>query len=159
METLFFDLSEAEFTKGRKILIWVVAAFFFLAGIWDLIANSVLNIKTFTPSLAIIPLAISLFMSAFAAFATIKRKDHYFCVDNDKIEFRNGLINPKKYSFLWNTISEIHLPPKQKNAILQFNDGKSYTINLLWIEKKKSIAIRRHIYYFAKEKNIILKKN
>jgi hypothetical protein len=158
METLFYDLSEAEFSKGRKILIWILAAFFFLAGLWDIFANLVLGIPSFSLNLAVIPLVISLFITLFALFATIKRKDHFFFIDNDKIEFRNGAINPKKHSFLWSNISEIHLPHKQKKALLLLKDGTTYNINLMWIERKKAAAIRKHIYYFAKEKNINLLK-
>jgi hypothetical protein len=158
METLFYDLSEAEFTKGRKILIWILAAFFFLAGIGELFAALVLDIKSFSPTLAIIPFLLGLFIALFAAFATIKRTDHFFRIDEEKIEFRNGIINPKKHSYQWSNITEIHLPNKQKSALLFFKDGSSFDINLMWIEKKKATAIRKHIYYFAKEKNIKLMK-
>ena len=158
METLFYDLSEAEFSKERKILIWVLAAFFFLAGLWYLFSNMLLGMAAFSPALCVIPFGICLFITAFAAFATIKRKDHYFVVDNDKIEFRNGVFKATKRTFVWESISEISLPHKQKNATIRQKDGTSYEINLMWIEKKKATAIRKHIYYFAKEKNIPLKK-
>lgn len=158
METLFYDLSEAEFTKGRKILIWSMAAFFFLASLGELFASIVLDIKSFSPNLAIIPFLLGIFITLFAAFATIKRKDHFFRIDEEKIEFRNGIINPKKHAYQWTNITEIHMPNKQKNALLFFKDGSSFDINLMWIEKKKATAIRKHIYYFAKEKNIKLIK-
>src|SRR4030042_4496108 len=143
MENLFYDLSEAEFTKGRKVIIWSLAAFFFIAGLWNLFSNLVLGNTTFSLGIAIIPFLICLFITLFAAFATIKREDHYFCIDDDKIEFRNGIINPKKHSFPWINISEIHLPHKQKKALLFFKDGSSHDINLMWVEKKKATAIRK----------------
>jgi hypothetical protein len=158
MENLFYNLSEAEFTKGRKILIWILAGFFFIMGLWNLFSNLVLGIGTFSLNLALMPFMISFFITLFAAFATIKRKDHYFCIDDTKIEFRNGILNPKKHSFLWSNITEVHLPVKQKKALLLFKDGTSFKINLMWIEKKKSIIIRKHLYYFAKEKSIKLQR-
>jgi membrane protein YdbS with pleckstrin-like domain len=158
METLFYDLSEAEFTKGRKILIWILAAFFFFAAVWALVATLVFEIPTLSLNMAIILLLISIFIILFAAFATIKRKNHFFCINDEKIEFRNGVISPKMNSFPWNNIAEIHMPHKQKKALLFLKNGSSFTINLMWIEKKKATAIRKHIYYIAKEKNINLLK-
>lgn len=158
MEKLFYDLSEAEFSKSRKVLIWVVAGLFFLIGLWDLFSNLVLGQVTFSTSLAIIPFLISLFIGLIALFATVKRKDHFFLIDEEKIEFKNGVIRPKKHTFLWSDIEKVHLPKNQKNARLFLKGGTNFEINLLWIDKKKATTIRKHIYYFAKEKAIDLIK-
>ena len=101
----------------------------------------VLVIATYNLSLAIIPFLISLFIGLFAAFATIKRENHFFMIDVDKIEFKNGVLKPKDHTFLWRNISEIHMPQRQKKALLYFKDGSMFEINLMWIEKKKAINI------------------
>ena len=94
-------------------------------------------------------------MSAIIAlFATIKRSDLFFSVDDDKIEFRYGLIKPKKHKYMWADIQEITMPSKQRKAMLLFKDGSSYIINLIWIEKRKSSIIKKHIYHTARAKNL-----
>ena len=154
MEKLFYDLSEAEFSKSRKVLIWIMAAMFFLIGLWELFSNLVLGQVAFSTSLAIIPFLISLFMGLIALFATVKRKDHFFIVDEEKIEFKNCIIRPKKHTFLWNNIEKVHLPKNKKNAKLFFKGGTNFEINLMWIDKKKATTIRKYIYCYAKEKAI-----
>ncbi len=158
MEKLFYNLSEEEFSKGRKILLWGFAAIFCVGGIYILIANKVFGHKSIPALISLVPFGISLFVSIIAAFATIKRKDLFFSIDNEKIEFRYGLLKPKKHSFKWIDTKELIMPQRQKKAMLLFNDGSSFVINLTWLQKKKSARIRKHIYYAAREKNLNVKK-
>jgi len=154
MEKLHFNLSEEEFTKGRKLLLWGFAILFFLAGAWVLISSLVLGHKSIPAVLATAPLGISFVVSIIATLATIKRKDLFFLIDDEKIEFRYGLIKPKKHSFKWADIKDLVMPHQQKKALLHMNDGSSFVIDLTYLQKKKAGLIRKHIYYAAKEKNL-----
>jgi hypothetical protein len=158
MEKLYYNLSEEEFTKGRKILLWSFAILFFLAGVYVLFASLVLGHKSIPAILSLAPFGISLVVSIISAFATIKRKDLFFSIDDDKIEFRYGIINPKKYSFKWIDIKELVMPHKQRKAMLLFNDGTSFVIDLTWLQKKKSSHIRKHIFHAARSKNLNVEK-
>jgi membrane protein YdbS with pleckstrin-like domain len=154
MENLNYNLSEEEFSKERKILLWSFATLFFLAGVYVLVINLVFGHKSIPAILSVAPFGISLVVSIIAAFATIKRKDLFFSVDNEKIEFRYGIINPKKHSFNWIDIKDVVMPRKQKKVMLVFNDSSSFVINLTWIQRKKSSHIRKHIYQASREKNL-----
>jgi hypothetical protein len=158
MEKLYYNLSEEEFTKGRKLLLWGFAILFFLAGVWVLFSSLVLGHKSIPAVLATAPLGISLIVSIIAALATIKRKDMFFIIDDEKIEFRYGLLKAKKHSFRWFDIRELVMPHKQKKALLHMNDGSSFVIDLTYLQRKKAGLIRKHIYYAAKEKNLTIKK-
>jgi len=154
MENLYYNLSEEEFTKGRKILLWIFASLFFIAGTYVLFASLILGQKNLPAILATAPYGISLIVSVFATFATIKRKDLFFSVTGDLIEFRYGLFRPKKHSYKWLDIKELIMPHKQKKVKLLMNDGSSYVIDLTWLQRKKSSIIRKHIYHAAREKNM-----
>jgi hypothetical protein len=158
MENLYFNLSEEEFSKERKILLWIFAALFLLAGIYIVIANLLFGQKSIHLFIALITFGISLFVALIAAFATIKRKDLFFAVNNEIIEFRFGILNAKKHSFKWIDIKELVMPSKQKKVLLLLNDGSSFLINLNWLQKKKSSLIRKYIYVNAKEKNLKITK-
>lgn len=154
MEKLYYNLSEEEFTKGRKLLLWGFASLFFLAGVWVLISSLLLGHKSIPAVLATAPFGISLIVTIIAALATIKRKDLFFMIDDDKIEFRYGLLKPKKHSFRWTDVKDLVMPHKQKKALLHFNDGTSFVIDLTYLQGKKAGLIRKHIYYAAKAKNL-----
>ncbi len=154
METLFYNLSEEEFSKGRKILLWIFVAAFFLGGVYVLLASPVFGIHHIKPILSLAPFGISLVVGIIASFATIKRKDLFFLIDDDKIEFRYGLFRPKKYSFPWSGMKEIVMPHKERKARLFMNDGSSFIIDLSWLQRKKSTLIRKHLYHSALAKNI-----
>lgn len=154
MEPLIYNLSEQEFTKGRKVLLWIFALLFFITGLYIILINVFFGDKTIKITVSIVPFAISIVVSLIASLATFKRKQHYFIIDPDKIEYMYGIIRTKTRSFKWQDIKEIHLPHRQKKAMLIFNDGSNFIINLTWIEKKKSSHIRKHIFYVAREKNI-----
>jgi hypothetical protein len=154
MENLYYNLSEEEFTKGRKILLWSFAGLFFMGGIYILIVSLILGQKSIPAILSVAPFGISLVVSVIAAFATFKGTDLFFSIDNDKIEYKFGMIKPVTYSFKWVDIKELIMPHKQKKVKLIFKDNSSFVINLTWIQKKKSSHIRRHIYHVAREKNL-----
>jgi len=154
MESLYYNLSEEEFSKGRKILLWSFAAFFFLGGAYILIISLVIGHKSIPAILSIAPFGISLVVSIIAGFATFKGTDLFFSIDDDKIEFKFGVFKPKTHSFKWIDIKELIMPHKQKKVKLLFKDGSSFVINLTWMQKKKSSHIRKHIYYAAREKDL-----
>jgi hypothetical protein len=154
MDNLFYNLSEEEFSKGRKLLLWGFAALFFLAGLYVLLISLVLGHESIHAVLSLAPFGISLIVGLIAAFDSIKRDDLFFLIDNDKLEFRYGIFNPKKHSFNWIDIKEVVMPHKQKKALLRLKDGSSYVIDLTWLQKKKAGLIRKHIFYAAREKNL-----
>lgn len=154
MENLYYNLSQEEFSTGRKLLLWGFAGLFFLAGVYVLLISLVFGHKSITPVLSIAPFGISIVVSIIAALATIKRKDLFFLIDNDKIEFRYGIFKPARHLFKWIDIKELIMPHKQKKAKLLFKDGSSFVINLNWLQKKKAGLIRKHIFYAAREKDL-----
>lgn len=154
MENLYYNLSEEEFSKGRKILLWIFAAIFFLAGIYVLVVSLIFGQKTVTPVLSLAPFGISLIVSVIAGFATAKRTNLFFSIDNEKIEFRYGLIKPVMHTFKWDGIKELIMPHKQRKVMLLFKDGSSFVIDLTWLQKKKSSHIRKHIFHAAREKDL-----
>jgi hypothetical protein len=154
MEKLFYNLSEAEFSKSRKILLWIFASLFFVAGLGVIFMNVILHEKSILISLSAVPFGISFLVGAIAIFASSPKKDHIFSIDDEKIEFKIGLVAKEMETYFWKDISEIHLPHKQKKVRLILKNSPPVEINLAWIEKKKSSHIRKHFYYLAKEKNI-----
>jgi hypothetical protein len=154
MENLYYNLSEEEFTKGRKILIWIFFAAFFLGGVYVALIGPLFGINRVKPINSLAPFGISFVVGIIAAFATIKRKDLFFLIDNDKVEFRYGMFNPKRYSFKWTDMREIVMPHKERKIMVLFKDGTSYVINLMWIQRKKSFLIRKHFFHMAREKNL-----
>ncbi len=157
MENLYYNLSEEEFSKSRKILLWIFATLFFLGGVYVLL-TPVFGIHNISPLLSLAPFGISFIVGVVAAFATIKRKDVFFSIDDEKIEFRYGLIRPKKYSFQWTNINKMVIPHKERKAKVIFSDGSSYVIDLSYIQRKKSHIIRKHLYQAARNKNLVIEK-
>ncbi len=49
----------------------------------------------------------ALIVGIIAAFATIKRKDLFFLIDDDKIEFRYGIFNHRKKLSSWTDINKL----------------------------------------------------
>jgi len=158
MENLFYDLSEQEFSKGRKILLWIFSGIFLLAGMAIIFMNLFQHNLNIQISFSIAPFGIGIFVGIIAVMATFKRKDHYFLIDNEKIEYRYGLIKPVKFSHKWSDIKEIHMPHREKKVLLVYNNSSSFVVNLTWIEKKKTSHIRKHFFYAAKDKNIPIVK-
>src|SRR5450759_5813317 len=85
MENLYYNLSEEEFSKGRKILLWGFAALFFFAGLYILVASLVLGQKSIPAILSIAPFGISLVVFIIAGIATFKGTDLFFSIDKEKI--------------------------------------------------------------------------
>src|SRR5665647_449936 len=106
MESHYYNLAEKELSKAGKILVWCFGAIFFLSGVFILYRSLILKHVDVSAGLAAIPFAACVAIWAFAAYATVKRKDLYFSVDDDKLEFRYGLIAPKLRSFKWSEIEE-----------------------------------------------------
>lgn len=158
MEKLYYNLSEEEFSKGRKVLVWGFAAFFLMGGIAVLIVSLVLGHKSIKPILSLAPFGICAAASVVAFLATTKRKNQFFTIDNEKLEFRFGLLRPSSQKILWNDIKEVIIPHRQKKALLRFNNGSSCIIDLTWIQKKKSSHIRRHLFQTAAEKKLKITK-
>jgi hypothetical protein len=154
MEKLYYNLSEEEFTKGRKILIWIFFGAFFLGGVYVALIGPLFGVYSVKPILSLAPFGISLIVGLVAAYATIKRKDLFFLIDNDKVEFRYGVFNPKRYSFKLSDMREFVMPHRERKIKVLFKDGNSFIINLTWIQRKKAILIRKHFYQIAKERNI-----
>ena len=158
MESNYYNLAEKDFSKEGKILIWCFCAMFFLSGIFILYRSLILKNVDISADLALIPFGAGLVVSVFATYATVKRKDLFFLVNDDKLEFRYGIIAPKLRSFKWIDIKELVVPSTQKKLKLVFSSGDFFIINLTWIEKKKSTHIIKHIYQTAREKNLKIEK-
>jgi hypothetical protein len=154
MEKLYYNLSEEEFSKGRKILLWSFAGLFFLAGVYVLVVSLIFGQKSISPVLSVAPFGISLVVSVISGFATFKGTDLFFSIDDDKLEYKFGMIKPMTHSFKWIDIKELVMPRKQKKVKLIFKDGSTFVINLTWMERKKSSHIRKHLFYVAREKDL-----
>jgi len=46
------------------------------------------------------------------------------------------------------------MPYKQSRVKLKLTNGTSFIINLTWLERKKAVRIKKHIYYTARTKNM-----
>jgi hypothetical protein len=84
MENLYYNLSEEEFSAGRKTLLWGFSALFFVAGGYILVVSLLLGHKSIPAVLAAAPFGISLAVAAIASFATIKGTDQFFSIDQRK---------------------------------------------------------------------------
>jgi len=158
MENLYQNLSEKEFSRGSKILLWSFATLFFVAGVYVLFVSLVLGQKSIPAILSIAPFGISLIVFIIAGTATFKGTDLYFSIDMEKIEYKFGVIRPVTHSFKWIDINELVMPGRQKKVKLVFKDGSSFIINLTWIQRRKSSSIRKHIYHVAREKDLNVRK-
>lgn len=158
MENLYQNLSEKEFSRGSKILLWSFATLFFIAGLYVLFVSLVLGHKSIPAILSIAPFGISLIVFTIAATATFKGTDLYFSIDREKIEYKFGILRPVTHSFKWAEINDLVMPSRQKKVKLVFKDGSSFVINLTWIQRKKSSSIRKHIYHVAREKDLSVRK-
>jgi len=158
MESIYYNLSEEEFSKGRKTLLWVFTGFFFIGGLGVLAASPVLGFHKIKPVMSLAPFGISLIVGLISALATIKRKDLFFSIDSEKIEFRYGLIKPERYTFLWADIKELVMPHKEKKVMIRFRNGSSFIIDLTYLQKKKTHYIRKHLFSTAKYKDMEVRK-
>ena len=116
MESQHFNLAEEEFSKEGRIILWCVAAMFFVTGVFILYRAYVLKNVDISGSLSLAPFGICFIISVIASFATIKRKELFFNIDDEKIEFRFGIVKPKKHIYQWADIKELIVPMKQKKV-------------------------------------------
>jgi hypothetical protein len=158
MENLYINLSEKEFSRGSKILLWGFSTIFCIAGVYILFVSLVLGQKSIPAVLSAAPFGISLVVGIIAAVATFKGTDNFFLIDKDKIEYKYGLFKPVDHLFNWSDVRELVMPNRQKKVLLIFKDGSSFIINLTWIQKEKSSSIRKHIFHVAREKDLNVRK-
>jgi len=154
MEKLYYDLSKQEFSSGRKALLWIFSGGFFLAGAGIIFMNVVLHDLSIHITFCIPPFGIGAFTGIIAYMATSNKKDNYFLMDDEKIEYKFGFFKPVKVTHKWADINEIIMPHKEKKVMLVNKDKARHLVNLNWLEKKKTHYIKRHFYHAAREKNI-----
>lgn len=147
MEDLYYNLAKEEFSKGRKILIWIFASLMTLAGGWNLYLMFYKSTDYSNPVISIVLLCIGAFLYFIAILSSIKRESHFFKVDNDTISYRYGLLFPTSRTYNWEEIKTIYFPPHTKKVILVMHNGNIVNINLTWIEKNKSRLIIKHLYF------------
>lgn len=159
MDDLYFNLASEEFSKPRKILIWIIAILTALVAAWDSYLKFFKHDTSADLGLTFSLYVITIFLFTIAILATKKRKEHFFKVDRENISYHYGLIFPSHRSYKWAEIRKVYMPPRSKNTVLILNNDKPVHINLTWVERNKSRIIRKHIYFSAKERGIeILKK-
>jgi hypothetical protein len=139
MESLHINLSEKEFSKGSKTLLWSFAALFFIAGAYILFASLVLGQKSIPAILSIAPFGISLVVSIIASFATFKGTDNFFLVDKDKIEYKYGFLKPVDHLFNWHDIRELVMPHGQKKSCSYLKTGPHLSLILTGSRKKNPV--------------------
>lgn len=156
MESLYFDLTEEtdSSVKMRVILLWVFAGLFFVVGLSVLLMEPLLDIHEIKPSLSLAPFGVFCIFGTFAILDMRKKKDIYFSVNDDAIEYRYGMIRAKKSILPWNVIKRLIVPHKEKKLMFQNKDGKNVVIDFTWIEKKKAGIIRKTICSGARDKDL-----
>jgi hypothetical protein len=154
MEQLYYNLSEEEFTKDKKIMLWASACFFFIVGLFVFRDIFVTVRRIIPPILALPPFVVCLVIICIGLWEKLRRKDLFFLVDEGKIEFRFGIFKAKRHSFKWAKISSIVMPLSQRKIKLNLNDGTCFVINLTFFKREKSTAIKNYIYKLAGEKEI-----
>jgi len=157
MEKLYYDLSKEEFSSGRKALLWIFSGAFFLAGAGIIFMNIIQHDLSIHITFSIPPFGISIFTGIIAFMATAKKKDHYFLMDDEKVEYRFGIFKPVKVTHKWTDMAEIIMPHKEKKVLLKYKDKTDRLINLNWLEKKKTHFITRQFFHAAREKSIPIK--
>ena len=119
MENLYYNLSEEEFSKGRKILLWSFAALFFFAGLYILVASLVFGQKSIPAVLSTAPFGISLVVFIIAGIATFKGTDLFFSIDKEKIDDRPDIadaVDLGRRFQKWNTEIPRVTPPRPQHA-------------------------------------------
>jgi len=154
MEKLHFNLSDEDSSKGWRILLSIFAAIFVLSGIFILVNYFVFDRRNIPLVFAVVPFTIGVLVAGIALYISIRRKEQYFNINKEVIEFRYGVLRASHHSFRWENLKEITLPRRQKKAKLHLKDGSAYTINLTWLDRKKASQIRKCLIYIADEKAI-----
>jgi hypothetical protein len=153
MENIEINLYEKEFSKGRKVLLLLFGSVLLATGLYN-VALKVLKYDYLpSPGLTITTLSLGTLILLTAFFATSKRKNFFFRINSDSLEYRYGLLIAKEGKFQWHDISKIYMPPKEKSFFIESNSGNITGVNLNWIEGSKAIVIRKNIYYAARQLN------
>ncbi|MEZ4999340.1 MAG: hypothetical protein R2744_01345 [Bacteroidales bacterium] len=158
MDDLYFNLSEKEFSRGRKIILWIFGTIFILVGLWDLFLKLFKHNNMASMGVTITAISIGLFVYLIAILASSRKQENYFKVDSNTISYRFGLVAPTMNEITWTEVKTIYMPSHHKNIFIGKNTGRIIKVNLTWIEKNKSRLIKRHIYYVAKQRNIEILK-
>ncbi len=137
---------------------WIIGLLFFSGTIWSLYLKLFRHDTSVTTGLIIVLFGISAFVFFIAALASVKKKDHYFIIDADKISYRYGLVFPKHRNHNWSGIKEIIMQYNLRQAIIISEDDKKKIINLNWINRTSSKIILKHLYYTARKKDIPISK-
>jgi hypothetical protein len=153
MENIEINLYEKEFSKGRKVLLLLFGSVLLATGLYNIALKLLKYDYLPSPGLTITTLSLGTLILLAAFFATSKRKNFFFRINADSLEYRYGLMIAKEGKFQWNDISKIYMPPKEKSFFIESNSGKITGINLNWIEGSKAIVIRKNIYYAARQLN------
>lgn len=158
MENLTLNLSKNEFSKSRKILLWLIGLLFLSGTFWSLYLKLYKHDTSVTTVLIIVLFGISAFVFFIASLASVKKKDHYFNIDDSTISYRYGLVFSKSRSHSWPEIKEIIIHYNLRKATIITGDDKKKSINLNWINRSSSSVILKHIYYSARKKGIPVSK-
>jgi hypothetical protein len=153
MENIEINLYEKEFSKGRKVLLLLFGSVLLAAGLYNVALRVIKYDYLPSPGLTITTLSLGTLILLIALFATSKRKNYFFRINGESLEYRYGLLIAKEGKFKWNEISKIYMPPKVKYLSIENISGKITGINLNWIEGSKAIVIRKNIYYAARQLN------
>lgn len=158
MENLNLNLSKNEFSKSRRILLWIIGLLFFISTLWSLYLKLWAHDTSVTTGLIIILFLISAFLCFIASLASARKEDHYFNINHDEISYRYGLMFSKQRKHTWEEIKEIIIRYNLRKAIIiNVNDNKK-TINLNWINKTSAKTILKHLYYISRKKGIPISK-
>jgi membrane protein YdbS with pleckstrin-like domain len=158
MEKLHYNLSEEESSKGWKILLGLFAGIFILTGAYILADNYIFKKASIPVSFAVVPLVIGVLVGAIAIYIAVRKKDQYFNITNDELEFRYGIMRARYHKCRWDDINEIMMPRRQKKVKLFLKSGSDLVINLNWLDRQKAARIRKYLLYIAHERNINLHK-
>jgi hypothetical protein len=153
MENIEINLYEKEFSKGRKVLLLLFGSVLLGTGLYNVALRMLKYDFLPSPGLTITTLSLGTLILLIALFATSKRKNYFFRINAEGLEYRYGLLIAKEGRFKWNEISKIYMPPKVKSLSIESDTGKLKGINLNWIEGSKAIVIRKNIYYAARQLN------
>ena len=87
MENLFYNLSEEEFSKSKKVMLWIFASFFFIAGLATILMSIFFD-SSINPGVSAAPFGISLVSGFIAWMATFSKTDHFFLINDEKIAIK-----------------------------------------------------------------------
>lgn len=158
MEKLHYNLSDEDSSKGWRILLGLFSGIFLLTGVFIVVNNTVFNRGNIPMLFSLVPFSIGLLVAGITTYISVKRKEQYFNISSEVIEFRYGLTRANQHSFKWDEVKELVLPRRQKKARLHLSDGSVYTINLIWLDRKKASQIRKYLLFIAREKELNILK-